>query len=153
MCVYVYLRACVCVYVRVCVYVYVCVCMFVRVCECEFPSSWNRCPTRQSEGEPLTGSRRAEERRQRAAPRPDGVPGPGGGSPGRGSYHGGGAGDPLDGGAGRGAADGVEDVQRVREDAFHPVFHRTDLGGDGTERNRSGHAAPVLTTVYRWVQE
>jgi hypothetical protein len=39
-------------------------------------------------------------------------------------------------------------VQRVREDAFHPVFHRTDLGGDGTERNRSGHAAPVLTTVY-----
>ncbi len=43
------------------------------------------------------------------------------------SYHRGRAGDTLDDGTGRCAADGVEDVERVWENALHAIFHRTDL--------------------------
>lgn len=48
---------------------------------------------------------------------------------GSGSHHGGGAGDALDGGTSRCAADGVKDVERVWKDALHAVFHWTDLEG------------------------
>lgn len=43
------------------------------------------------------------------------------------SYHRGGTGDALNGGTGWRAADSVKDVKRVRKNALHAIFHRTDL--------------------------
>lgn len=43
------------------------------------------------------------------------------------------AGDALDDGAGWRAADGVEDVKRVRKNTLHAIFHRTYLEGGKNE--------------------
>lgn len=47
--------------------------------------------------------------------------------PSRASHHRRRAGDALDDGAGWRAADGVEDLKRVRENTLHAIFHGTDL--------------------------